>query len=140
VITEKVGPTWGFFYRENVIVASIPSNLPPRGVWFRFSSRARFYDKPGWPVFRRYFPSDKRIMDTLCLLRKYGATICFYQLHHAPPESPKWIHSPALIIVEAVDPSYKGKRFIPSWFESRYDPTMKNASIIYVHAPFGRES
>jgi len=116
-------------------VASIPSNLPPRGVWFRFSPRALFNDRPGWPTLRRHLPVDVRIMNTLNRLRINGATICFYQLHEIQKTS-SWLQLriPALLIVEAFDPSYDGERFLPSWLGYTPDLTLQNSSIIYVYS------
>lgn len=123
---------------ESVIVASIPSSLPPHGLWLMFSPRALFHDRAGWPTLRRHRPSDVRIMNLLDKLRTQGAAICFYQLH-AVAGSPSWMDIPPLITVEVVNPSYSGRRFLPSWLGYRPNEALENSSIVYVYLPAKKE-
>lgn len=109
--------------------------LPKRGLWFKFSWRAAFHDKPGFPQLRRYQPVDKRILE---MVRHYetlpGAFVCFYKLLPSHQLRSREAEIPTYC-VEVRPLNYTG-RFLPSWMgytKEIQDRTMEGASIIYVY-------
>lgn len=115
-------------------MARTTENAEMSSTWFRFSKRARFHDRPGFPVLRRWFPVDMRILELAKREEDAGAILVLYS--HTWEPSPfdssavPYLNHHLLIRRDIRIPS-----FLPSWFGSddeHRQRTHQKSSVLYV--------
>ena len=113
-------------------------SLPTVATWFRFTYRARFHDRPGFPTLKRYYPVDLRIMAKVRNAAGTSAAIVtFYSLPALPDpfdSSQRDAIPPPMLCVE-IRRRDTVARFIPSWFGHRVEDRaqrLERASIVHI--------
>lgn len=114
------------------------TGLPTTAIWFKFSGRARFHDRPGFPVLRAWFPSDQRV---LALAKRYadeGQTVVTFYRSESEPDLFDSSAKPFVFFsveIRAPDKNLGEDKFLPSWF-GRYQEgrelQYRKASIQYI--------